>query len=84
MDAEDFEYADRLDPSEVQGDEKTLAYAMEHEMGLGAIGRSAITNEAKLWPRAVVPYRISWIFTRKERAIIARAMKRIEETTCVR
>ena len=91
LDAKDFEYANRLDPSKVRGDEKTLAYAMEHEMGMGAAGRSAVTGSARLWPHgrrngylARVPYRISLEFTSDERAIIASAIKRIEEKTCVR
>ena len=46
--------------------------------------RAAVVNTYQKWPRAEIPYAVSSVFTRSERAVIFEAMKQFEHNSCVR
>ena len=92
MDAVDFEHAAHLNQSQVGGDENTLTYAFEHEASYDLVGdessRSATTREWQKWPKTgeyvEIPYTISSVFNRRERAIIALGIEEYNLKTCIR
>ncbi|KAG8193977.1 hypothetical protein JTE90_013672 [Oedothorax gibbosus] len=46
--------------------------------------RNAYRNESRLWPKAVVPYTIDEAYSVREKAIIQKAMKDIQTSSCIR
>ncbi|KAG8308162.1 hypothetical protein J6590_002246 [Homalodisca vitripennis] len=57
---------------------------MEGDIMMEGSGRNAVSDPAKLWPEAVVPYYIDTDdFDKDERKVIRGAVKNIEEETCV-
>ena len=92
MNEDDFKNALHLNQSEWGGDERTMTYALEHEMAYGLDdddSRRSVTSDARRkWPksrnRVEIPYMMSRAFSINERAIIASGMAEFHSKTCIK
>ena len=90
----DFQAADMVKDSADYGGEDPIEFAglfegdienvVMDDLRASAEGRNAIRDEWRKWPGASIPYVISSTFSKNERSVIARAMKKYHEKTCIR
>ncbi|XP_074604679.1 zinc metalloproteinase nas-7-like [Brevipalpus obovatus] len=84
----DFKHADKLDEKSSHLDNKMLYSLTKFEGDIEFGGKkrmkSAISNKILLWPKGEVKYSLSRHYSSKDRAAIAKAMKRFHRQTCIK
>ncbi|KAG1667121.1 Zinc metalloproteinase nas-7 [Nymphon striatum] len=82
------EEEDENDETRAQGNIDPIMLAGMFEGDIRGVnsteGRNGILSASKKWPNAVIPYEISSVYSRPERAIIAKAMQFYLTYTCVK
>src|ERR1700722_16804578 len=61
-----------------------IRHHREQKRSSRRLKRNGVSRPAKLWPDGRIPYSISPNYSAHERALLARAVKKYHESTCLR
>ena len=81
-DGDGLTYAEDLFEGDILG--VSVATSVDGDVVGSDKWKNAVVNTYQKWPDAVIPYVISGQFSKRERGVIAKAVKAFEENSCVR